>query len=88
VCSSDLYLADGAWYTDFAAFGVTPGPYCYDSLVRVAAPAPAVVEMPLPAPAPGRTRRPRKNRVLKPAFGEQFHDAPVRHGAGLVQGVA
>jgi len=31
------YCADGAWYTDFAAFGVTPGRFGLDSIVRVAA---------------------------------------------------
>jgi 1,4-alpha-glucan branching enzyme len=29
------YYADGQWFTDFAAFGVEPGPYGPDSVVRV-----------------------------------------------------
>jgi len=29
------YQADGKWFTDFAAFGVEPGPGGMDSLVRV-----------------------------------------------------
>jgi len=33
------YCADGAWYTDFAAFGVEPGQFGLDSIVRVPAPA-------------------------------------------------
>jgi 1,4-alpha-glucan branching enzyme len=29
------YRADGVWYTDFAAFGVEPGQFGLDSVVRV-----------------------------------------------------
>ena len=29
------YLADGFWYTDFAAFGVEPGRFGMDSLLRM-----------------------------------------------------
>jgi len=29
------YLADGQWYTDYAAFGVEQGPYGLDSIVCV-----------------------------------------------------
>ena len=29
------YVADGLWYTDFAAFGLEPGRFGLDSLVRV-----------------------------------------------------
>ncbi|MFP4139580.1 MAG: isoamylase early set domain-containing protein [Phycisphaerae bacterium] len=29
------YCADGEWFTDYAAFGVEPGEYGLDSLVRV-----------------------------------------------------
>ncbi len=29
------YLADGAWFTDYAAFGVEPGQFGLDSVVRV-----------------------------------------------------
>jgi hypothetical protein len=82
------YLADGSWYTDFAAFGVTPGPYHYDSLVRVAAPVRAVVETPLPAAAAIRPRRRRRRRILKHAFTEQFQGASASGRADLVQGVA
>ena len=32
------YIADGAWYTDFAAFGVEPGRFGLDSLLRVPEP--------------------------------------------------
>jgi 1,4-alpha-glucan branching enzyme len=32
------YCADGQWYTDFAAFGVEPGKYGFDSVVRVEEP--------------------------------------------------
>lgn len=31
------YLADGEWFTDYAAFGVEPGPHGLDSVVRVPA---------------------------------------------------
>jgi 1,4-alpha-glucan branching enzyme len=30
------YRADGAWYTDFAAFGVESGPFGWNSVVVVA----------------------------------------------------
>jgi len=29
------YHADGSWFTDYAAFGLEPGPYGHDSVVRV-----------------------------------------------------
>jgi 1,4-alpha-glucan branching enzyme len=29
------YLADGEWYTDYAAFGVEPGRFGMDSILRV-----------------------------------------------------
>jgi 1,4-alpha-glucan branching enzyme len=29
------YLADGQWFTDYAAFGLEMGPFGFDSLVRV-----------------------------------------------------
>ena len=29
------YFADGQWFADYAAFGVEPGPFGMDSLVRV-----------------------------------------------------
>ena len=29
------YCADGAWFTDFAAFGVEPGGFGLDSVIRV-----------------------------------------------------
>jgi 1,4-alpha-glucan branching enzyme len=32
------YCADGLWYTDFAAFGVEPGKYGFDSVVHVEEP--------------------------------------------------
>ncbi len=31
------YCADGEWFADYAAFGVAPGPFGLDSVVRVAA---------------------------------------------------
>ena len=31
------YVADGEWYTDYAAFGVQPGEFGMDSIVRVPA---------------------------------------------------
>lgn len=32
------YCADGMWYTDYAAFGVEPGSFGLDSVVRVVPP--------------------------------------------------
>jgi len=32
------YFADGMWYTDYAAFGVEPGAFGLDSIVRVVGP--------------------------------------------------
>ena len=31
------YCADGQWFADYAAFGIEPGPFGFDSVVRVAA---------------------------------------------------
>ena len=49
------YCADGAWYTDYAAFGVEPGRFGLDSVLRVAdrplKVAPAVVAPAATAPA-------------------------------------
>lgn len=33
------YLADGKWFTDYAAFGVEQGPFGLDSVIRVPAAA-------------------------------------------------
>jgi len=46
------YFADGQWYADYAAFGVEPGPFGLDSLVRIP-------QQPLrmPQPAKADTRR-------------------------------
>jgi len=32
------YCADGQWFTDYAAFGVEPGRFGMDSVVRITAP--------------------------------------------------
>ena len=29
------YCADGHWYTDYAAFGVEPGPHGHNSVLRI-----------------------------------------------------
>jgi 1,4-alpha-glucan branching enzyme len=44
------YWADGQWYTDFAAFGVEPGPYGPVGLVHV--PEPEAVASPAPGCEP------------------------------------
>ena len=36
------YCADGQWYTDYAAFGVEPGRFGLDSVLRVPAPKLAI----------------------------------------------
>jgi 1,4-alpha-glucan branching enzyme len=41
------YCADGAWFTDFAAFGVEPGRFGLDSVLRV---APTPLRLATPAP--------------------------------------
>lgn len=46
------YYADGQWFTDYAAFGVEPGPFGLDSLVRIP-PRPLT----MPAPAAAKTKR-------------------------------
>ena len=42
------YCADGQWFTDYAAFGVEPGRFGMDSIVRVA-PQPLRVAKRIPA---------------------------------------
>ena len=39
------YWADGAWFPDYAAFGLEAGPFGYDSVVRVAPAVTAVGEL-------------------------------------------
>ena len=39
------YWADGAWFTDYAAFGLEAGPFGFDSVVRVAAPVVAAPQL-------------------------------------------
>ena len=34
-CYHFRYLADGQWYTDYAAFGLEKGPYGFNSVVKV-----------------------------------------------------
>jgi len=45
------YVADGAWYTDFAAFGVNPGRFGLDSLLQVPQWTIALQPQPQVAPA-------------------------------------
>jgi len=40
------YCADGEWFVDYAAFGLEPGPFGFDSVVRVTASAPAAEAAP------------------------------------------
>lgn len=44
------YCADGEWYADYAAFGVEPGRFGMDSVVRVT-PQPTTVQLNLAKPA-------------------------------------
>lgn len=44
------YCADGEWYADYAAFGVEPGRFGMDSIVRVT-PSPTTVQLNLAKPA-------------------------------------
>jgi 1,4-alpha-glucan branching enzyme len=46
------YCADGEWFTDYAAFGVEPGRFGLDSVVRV----PQFTLKVLNAPRPAETR--------------------------------
>jgi len=46
------YCADGEWFTDYAAFGVEPGRFGMDSVVRVQLPAP-MLQVHQPALAAG-----------------------------------
>ena len=43
------YCADGEWFTDYAAFGVEPGRFGLDSVVRVIPPALKISNMPTAA---------------------------------------
>ncbi|HUU21243.1 MAG TPA: hypothetical protein VM389_01790 [Phycisphaerae bacterium] len=49
------YIADGAWYTDYAAFGVEPGRFGMDSLLLV--PDRVIRLQPQPQPQPQPQRR-------------------------------
>ncbi len=46
------YVADGAWYADYAAFGVEPGQFGLDSVVRV---SPTPIALASPSHAAERT---------------------------------
>lgn len=41
------YCADGQWFTDYAAFGIEPGPFGWDSVIHI---APRILNV-------GRTRK-------------------------------
>lgn len=66
------YQADGEWFTDFAAFGVEPGPFGFNSVLRVepATPRIAVTMAPKPAavdtPVPVVSERPAAPRPAMP----------------------
>ncbi len=47
------YVADGQWYTDFAAFGVEPARFGLDSVLRV---APRVLKLHVPRDEPAADR--------------------------------
>jgi 1,4-alpha-glucan branching enzyme len=51
------YCADGVWYTDYAAFGVEPGRFGLDSIVRVSQPAFQVL--------PAIARAPPRKKILQ-----------------------
>lgn len=65
------YCADGKWYSDYAAFGVTPGPHGHDSIIHIGpnVPRPAtprrdvsqaaasIGKRPIPVPVPCRPCR-------------------------------
>jgi len=36
-----MYVADGQWYADYAAFGLEPGPFGWNSVVRIEPPMPS-----------------------------------------------
>jgi len=42
------YCADGEWFADFAAFGVEPGRFGLDSVLRITGQPPRVVRPPVP----------------------------------------
>jgi hypothetical protein len=48
------YIGDAKWFTDYAAFGVEPGPFGWNSVLKVDAPQ----ALPLPEPAPADLREP------------------------------
>jgi 1,4-alpha-glucan branching enzyme len=63
------YCADGCWHTDYAAFGVEPGPFGYNSILNV---EPARIEAAPPPIEPTRieprpARKPSRRRALQAA---------------------
>ncbi len=51
------YCADGQWFTDYAAFGLEPGRFGMDSIVRVVEKAPALTLAPIKKLRPAATHR-------------------------------
>lgn len=56
------YLADGQWFTDYAAFGVEPGPFGFNSVLKVDAVTTAV----MPVPVEPVTTAPKPQPVATP----------------------
>ncbi len=50
------YIADGQWYTDYAAFGLEHGPFGWNSVLKVEAPRVKPVATVKPSIRPERTR--------------------------------
>jgi 1,4-alpha-glucan branching enzyme len=73
------YLADGQWYTDYAAFGIEYGPNGPEGVVRV---APLHGPAATPAEAAEETAsRPVEEVLPLPPLGRQRGRSPARHHA-------
>jgi 1,4-alpha-glucan branching enzyme len=62
------YLADGQWFTDYAAFGLEPGPFGWNSVVRVEAPVHAATPAPVPAASSSPAAAPASPAPVAPRY--------------------
>lgn len=76
------YCADGEWFPDYASFGLEPGPFGWNSVVRVDEHQPGQ-EAPLAAPAADAQPRLAARRPLRAATLNRLPPAAVGRASAL-----
>lgn len=86
-CYRFRYLADGIWYTDYAAFGLDPGPFGMNSVIKVDPPQVTETEPEKPLVLKLRNvAKPLRQPLRKPA--NPLHKPAAQQHDEILVGVA